>query len=54
MSGNKTSQVSGYSGRVGAVQDPLVLNIVLASIMQARRWKSARMPLRYGVFVNAE
>ena len=41
-------QVSGHSIRVGATQDLLALNIDLASVMQAGRWKSTRMPMRYG------
>jgi hypothetical protein len=40
--------VSGHSVRVGATQDLLALNIDLASVMQAGRWKSTRMPMRYG------
>lgn len=45
--------VSGHSIRVGATQDMLVLNIDLASVMQAGRWKSHRMPMRYGEHVLA-
>lgn len=41
-------QVSGHSIRVGATQDLLALNIDLASVMQAGRWKSTVMPMRYG------
>jgi hypothetical protein len=37
-----------HSVRVGATQDLLSLNIDLASIMQSGRWKSSRMPMRYG------
>ena len=40
--------ISGHSIRVGATQDLLALNIDLASVMQAGRWKSHRMPMRYG------
>lgn len=40
--------VSGQSIRVGATQDLLALDIDLASVMQSGRWKSARMPMRYG------
>jgi integrase len=40
--------VSGHSIRVGATQDLLSLNIDLASVMQAGRWKSTAMPMRYG------
>jgi len=45
--------VSGHSVRVGATQDWLALNIDLASVMQAGRWKSNRMPMRYGEHVMA-
>ena len=45
--------ISGHSIRVGAAQDLLALNIDLASVMQAGRWKSARMPMRYGEHVLA-
>ena len=45
--------VSGHSIRVGATQDLLALNIDLASVMQAGRWKSHRMPMRYGEHVIA-
>src|ERR1700733_1193355 len=45
--------VSGHSVRVGATQDLLALNIDLASVMQAGRWKSNRMPMRYGEHVLA-
>ena len=46
-------RVSGHSIRVGATQDLLALNIDLASVMQAGRWKSAAMPMRYGEQVLA-
>jgi integrase len=45
--------ISGHSIRVGATQDLLALNIDLASVMQAGRWKSHRMPMRYGEHVLA-
>jgi integrase len=48
MSEDEVSQVSGHSIRVGATQDLLALNIDLASVMQAGRWKTNRMPMRYG------
>jgi integrase len=48
MPAKKVNQVSGHSVRVGATQDLLSLNIDLASIMQSGRWKSSRMPMRYG------
>jgi integrase len=41
-------RISGHSARVGAAQDLLALNIDLASVMQAGRWKDTRMPMRYG------
>jgi hypothetical protein len=33
---------------VGATKDLLALNIDLASVMQAGRWKGTRMSMRYG------
>jgi hypothetical protein len=48
MAAKQVNQVSGHSVRVGATQDLLSLNIDLASIMHSRRWKSSRMPMRYG------
>jgi site-specific recombinase XerD len=53
MPAKQVSQVSGHSVRVGAAQDLLALNIDLASIMQVGRWKSTRMPMRYGECVLA-
>jgi integrase len=50
----EVEQVSGHSIRVGATQDLLALNIDLASVMQAGRWKTAIMPARYGERVLAE
>ncbi len=47
------AEISGHSIRVGATQDLLVLNIDLASVMQAGRWKSTHMPMRYGEHVIA-
>jgi len=44
----QVAQVSGHSIRIGATQDLLALNIDLASVMQAGRWKSTAMPMRYG------
>jgi integrase len=49
----EVAQVSGHSIRVGATQDLLALNIDLASVMQAGRWKANRMPMRYGEHVMA-
>jgi len=45
--------ISGHSCRVGAAQDLLALNIDMASVMQAGRWKDTRMPMRYGEKVSA-
>jgi hypothetical protein len=53
MSPKDVALVSGHSIRVGATQDLLALNIDLASVMQAGRWKSNRMPMRYGEEVLA-
>jgi integrase len=53
MEPKDVAQVSGHSVRVGATQDLLALNIDLASVMQAGRWKSNRMPMRYGEDVLA-
>jgi integrase len=53
MPANEVAQVSGHSIRVGATQDLLALNIDLASVMQAGRWKTNRMPMRYGEHVLA-
>jgi site-specific recombinase XerD len=44
---------SGHSVRVGATQDLLALNIDLGSVMQAGRWRTSRMPMRYGEHVLA-
>jgi hypothetical protein len=41
-------RISGHSCRVGAAQDMLALNIDMASVMQAGRWKDTRIPMRYG------
>jgi integrase len=49
----QVAQVSGHSIRIGATQDLLALNIDLASVMQAGRWKSTAMPMRYGEQVLA-
>ncbi len=53
MSEEEMQQVSGHSIRVGATQDMLALNIDLASVMQAGRWKTTVMPMRYGEAVQA-
>jgi len=47
------AEASRHSIRAGATQDLLVLNIDLASVMQAGRWKTHRMPMRYGEHVLA-
>jgi hypothetical protein len=46
-------RISGHSARVGAAQDLLALNIDVASVMQAGRWKDTRMPMRHGEKVLA-
>jgi integrase len=53
MPDEEVAGVSGHSIRVGATQDLLALNIDLASVMQAGRWKTNRMPMRYGEHVLA-
>jgi integrase len=53
MPAKQVAQVSGHSIRIGATQDLLALNIDLASVMQAGRWKSTQMPMRYGEEVLA-
>jgi len=53
MDPKDVGQVSGHSVRAGATRDLLALNIDLASVMQAGRWKSNRMPKRYGEHVLA-
>ncbi len=53
MRAEETQEVSGHSIRVGAIQDMLALNIDLASVMQAGRWKTTAMPMRYGENVQA-
>jgi hypothetical protein len=42
MESKDVEGVSGSSVRVGATQDLLALNIDLASVMQAGRWKRNR------------
>jgi integrase len=53
MTEEEMRQVSGHSIRVGATQDMLALNIDLASVMQAGRWRTTVMPMRYGEEVQA-
>ncbi len=40
--------ISAHSARVGATQDMIASNMSLAAVMQAGRWKTASMALRYG------
>ena len=47
------TQVSGHSIRVGATQNLLALDIDLAAVMQVGRWKTNRIPMRYGEHVLA-
>jgi hypothetical protein len=49
----EAKKVSRHSIHVGATQDMLALNIELASVMQAGRWKTTAMPMRYGEEVQA-
>lgn len=53
MPAKQVARVSGHSIRIGATQDLLALNIDLGSVMQAGRWKSTQMPMRYGEEVLA-
>jgi hypothetical protein len=53
MTAEEAKDVSGHSIRVGATQDMLALNIDLASVMQAGRWKTTAMPMRYGEDIQA-
>jgi integrase len=50
---DEVRRISGHSCRVGAAQDLLALNIDMASVMQAGRWRDTRMPMRYGEKVLA-
>jgi hypothetical protein len=45
--------ISGHSLRGGATQDLLALNVDLASMTREGRWKTVRMPMRYGEHVMA-
>ena len=40
--------ISSHSARVGATQDMIAADLGLAAVMQAGRWKTAAMALRYG------
>ena len=40
--------LSAHSARVGATQDMIASDLGLAAVMQAGRWKTAAMALRYG------
>ena len=53
LSKEEWERISGHSCRIGAAQDLLALNIDLASVMQAGRWRDTRMPMRYGENVLA-
>lgn len=53
MPAKRVAQVSGHSIPVGATQDLLALNIDLAAVMQAGRWKATVMPMRCGEEVLA-
>lgn len=53
MLAKEIATVSGHSIRVGATQDLPALNTDLGSAMQAGRWKTNRMPMRYGEHVLA-
>ena len=53
MPAKHVAQVSGHSIRIGATQDLLSLNIDMVSVMQAGRWKSTQMQVRYGEEVLA-
>ena len=46
--------ISGHSCRVGASQDLMAAGFDLPTIMQAGRWKSARMPARYTEHLAAQ
>jgi hypothetical protein len=54
MTEEEMRQVSGRSIRVGATQNMQALNIDLSSVMQARRWKTTVMPMRYGEEVQVD
>jgi hypothetical protein len=49
----RADKISGHSTRVGAAQDLAELDIELATITHAGRWKSTRMPLQYAEKINA-
>jgi hypothetical protein len=53
MTTDEARNVSGHAIRVGSTQDMLALNTDLASVMQAGRWKTTAMPMRYGEEVQA-
>ena len=53
MTPEESNEVSGHSIRVGATQEMLALNIHLASVMHAGRWKTTAMPMRYGEDIQA-
>ena len=41
-------RLSAHSARIGATQDMIAADMSLAAVMQAGRWKTAAMVLRYG------
>jgi integrase/recombinase XerD len=53
MTSEAAKDISGHSIRVGATQDMLALNIDLAFVVQAGRWKTTAMPMRYGEDIQA-
>jgi len=52
--GESSSLFSCHSTRVGAAQDMLEENIGMLAVKQAGRWKSDRMPSRYGKDIDAK
>ncbi len=53
LADEEVAQISGHPIRVGATHDLLAIDIDLASVMQAGRWKSTHMPMRCGEYVLA-
>jgi hypothetical protein len=49
----QVAALSGHSMRVGATEELRKRNIDLASVMRSGRWKSARVPMRYGEQIRA-
>ena len=48
LAADTVDALAGHSTRVGPVQDMIACGIELPAILQAGRWKSARMVQRYG------